>query len=149
LKKTLKKENDMNFMIFVVVVLIIEAVRFEIERRNRKAEKKKLVELISEVQQKTGNLAYITAGIRDKATEIIEKMEKKNGEFIEMIRNEFEKELEKAEEEKSKAVAELAIFVAAVKSLDDNYKRKIQFQLERIINKKKSQPKVKDENKKD
>lgn len=63
-----------------------------------------------------------------------------NKKFIEMIQNEFENEIMKANEERDEAHANFTVLTTAIRSLDLNYRKKIQFQLDLIIGKDRKEP---------
>jgi hypothetical protein len=140
----------MELIIIIAVVLFVEIVKTLNERKHRRFETGKtkifmesMAKRIEEISRKVEDTSHITTESLLAASKLFIKIEKENEKFIKIIEDEFVKELEKAEDEKNKATSELSIFVAAIKSLDLNYRRKIQFQIDRIVQTKKQEPATK------
>lgn len=140
----------MELIIIIAVVLFVEIVKTLNERKHRRFETGKtkifmesMAKRIEEISRKVEDTSHKTTESLLAANKLFVKIEKENEKFIKMIEDEFAKELEKAEDEKNKATSELSIFVAAIKSLDLNYRRKIQFQIDRIVQTKKQEPATK------
>lgn len=137
----------MELIIIIAAVLFVEIVKTLNERKHRRFETGKskifmesMAKRIEEISRKVDDTSHKTTESLLGANKLFLKIEKENEKFIKMIEDEFVKELEKAEDEKNKATSELSIFVAAIKSLDLNYRRKIQFQIDRIVQTKKQEP---------
>lgn len=140
----------MELIIIIAVVLLVEIAKTLNERKHRRFETGKtkifmesMAKRIEEISRKVEDTSHKTTESLLAANKLFVKIEKENEKFIKMIEDEFAKELEKAEDEKNKATSELSIFVAAIKSLDLNYRRKIQFQIDRIVQTKKQEPATK------
>lgn len=140
----------MELIIIIAVVLFVEIAKTLNERKHRRFEAGKskifmesMAKRIEEISRKVEDTSHKTTESLLEANKLFIKIEKENEKFIKMIQDEFAKELEKAEDEKNKATSELSIFVAAIKSLDLNYRRKIQFQIDRIVQTKKQEPTTK------
>ncbi len=140
----------MELIIIVAVVLFVEIVKTLNERKHRRFETGKsrlfmesMAKRIEEISRKVEDISDRATGSLHSVDRLLVKIEKENEKFIKQIEDEFAKELEKAEDEKNKATSELSIFVAAIKSLDLNYRRKIQFQIDRIVQTRKQEPATK------
>jgi hypothetical protein len=138
-------------IVLAVVILVIEVVGFVAGRRNWRS--------IDESVKKQMYVSY--QGLEDNINRFVnesrnflnglekenrthaEAIATKNAEFIKSLEDEFVNEVMKAEQKKDDAVRELEIFVTAIKSLDDNYRKKIQFQVDRIISRPKKAPATK------
>lgn len=77
----------------------------------------------------------------------IKDIKEQNNKLYTMFKSDFMKELEKAEDNAAHAKMELNLFVTAIKSLEPNDRKKIQFRLEKIMNTQKPQPIRSDKNK--
>ena len=57
-------------------------------------------------------------------------------EFIELVDSDYKKQIKQLEVNERFATKQLTEYYMAVRSLDDNYKKKIQFRLDKMLNKK-------------
>jgi hypothetical protein len=70
----------------------------------------------------------------------VKEIKEQNKKLFNLFENEFVKELEKAEDKAERAKLELHLFVTAIKALEPNDRKKIQYRLERIVQTQKQQP---------
>lgn len=140
------ESNMVEMMVFMVVVLIIEAVRFEIDRRDRVKRQKAFENFTFRVLNEMDDSIRSTGSL---ITEQVEKIATENSKFIETIQGEFEDELIEAQDKRDEAVRNLDLYISAVRSLDLNYRKKVQYQIDRIIGKRKPEEASQDGNKVD
>jgi len=71
---------------------------------------------------------------------LIETIKEENKKLIEAITDEYAKQLEKAELEKANAEGALILYTTAIKGLEMNYRKRIQRQIDRIVETQKKEP---------
>lgn len=77
----------------------------------------------------------------------VKEIKEQNNKLYAMFESDFMKEIEKADQKKADAQNALNLYITAIKSLDPNDRKKIQFRLDRILNRPKPQPVKSDKNK--
>ena len=130
------------------VLMTIQAVLAKREREQNAKLRKLVIDLcencMSFISDRRNSLDTMTVDMKlflDRMTEsAFEKITKENSDFIEKIQSEYAETLIRYEGEKEKATRELNVLISAIKSLEPNYKKKVQYQIDRIIEREKPQP---------
>ena len=85
------------------------------------------------------DLAEFEKDLNAQSLRVEESTEKQNKlieEFIELCDDDYKKQIKQLEVNERFATKQLTEYYMAVRSLDDNYKKKIQFRLDKMLNKK-------------
>ena len=77
----------------------------------------------------------------------VKEIKEQNNKLYAMFESDFMKEIEKAEQKKEESMMALNLYITAIKSLEPNDKKKIQYRLGRILSAQKQQPIRSDKNK--
>jgi len=129
---------QMIILVVLVLVVIFETVKSVVEIKKKNKESRDFDSRLTEHLSET----------RVSLNGFLGKAEDQINQFTDHIKSDvfdqFAKELEKAEQEKWKAISELNLYVTAIRSLDPNYRKKIQTRVDAMVNRSKQQPVQKD-----
>lgn len=77
----------------------------------------------------------------------MKEIKEQNNKLYAMFESDFMREIEKAEQKKEESMMALNLYITAIKSLEPNDKKKIQYRLDRILSAQKQQPARSNKNK--
>ncbi|HQM83908.1 MAG TPA: hypothetical protein PLD55_04410 [bacterium] len=141
----------MNELTLVIAVIIFEMIKTGIDILLMKKRHQK-----NEIYQRNiqGNYEFF-AEFQERAFEslkagnsnALKEIKEQNKKLYNLFEEDFIKELKKAEDKAEQAKRELQIFATAIKALEPNDRKKIQYRLERIVQTQKQKPARSDKNK--
>jgi hypothetical protein len=129
------------------VLMTIQAVLVKRENKQNAKLRKLVIDLchncMTFISRENGVFKIISKDMEGFLVQMIDNLKdtrKENSDFIEKVQSEYAETLIRYEGEKERAVRELNVLISAIKSLEPNYKKKVQHQIDRIIERKKPQP---------